>query len=126
LETTDFSPSDGEWEWEWACEYGGESHRFPSDWIFGGADGSDPRADVRWQPTTYYYYSDRLDVVATTQTPLCDDQAIDEFTRVARWSNPKYLAVLRPGETKSIMLPFEYTKADDTVREVAREQPSGN
>lgn len=58
-------------------------HEFPDDWIFGGADKSDPRADTRWSPTTYVYLDNHLNPVWTTQTPLCLDQAIDEFTKHA-------------------------------------------
>lgn len=118
--TSPTSLASDEWEWEIECEYGGEPHRHPSDWVLGGSNGLDPRADPRWRSDTYHYYSDRLDVIASTQTPLCDDQAIDEFTKVAKYSNPKYLAVTRHGESKPTMLPVEYTKTDDTVREVQR------
>jgi hypothetical protein len=104
--------------WEIECDYEGECHVYPGDWKFGGANGIDPRADGRWLPTTYFYYSDELDLVCTTQTPLCDDQAIDEFTKVATWSNPRYLRVQRPGMEKPVAIKWVYDKATDIVREV--------
>jgi hypothetical protein len=115
-------PSDDFHDLEWVveCSYDGPDHVFPSDWTFGGADGDDPRADPRWLPTTYRYFSEQLDLICTTQTPLCDDQAVDEFTKVATYSNPKFVSAQRPGEDKPTMLPWEYTKADDIVREVQR------
>ena len=70
-----------DYKWVLECEYDGPDHIFPKDWFFGGTDGSDPRADTRWLPTTYQYFDDRLDLIHTTQTPMCDDQAIDEFSK---------------------------------------------
>jgi hypothetical protein len=74
-------------------------------------------------PTTYQYFDEKLQVLHTTQTPLCDDQAIDEFTRVASWfrtARPKFITVKRPGDTAFVMLPVEYDAATDTVRDVVR------
>lgn len=112
-----------EWEWEFICEYDGPAHTYPSDWRFGGAIGDDPRSDLRWMPTTYQYFDAMLELLHTTQTPLCDDQAIDEFTKVAAWfrnAKPKYLTVKRPGDDKFVMLPWEYDAATDTANEVRR------
>jgi hypothetical protein len=107
------------------CGYGvdHDEHEFPEDWVFGGANGLDPRADARWRPTTYTYFSERLDVLAATQTPLCDDQAIDEFTVVSTYGpafNPKYIYALRPGADKPERLMVTYDKATDTVTEEER------
>ena len=92
------------------------THEYPDDWIFGGATGDDPRADRRWHPTTYEYYNDRLERIAVTQVPLCDDEALDYFTKVGEWGknfNPVWLWAVRPeGIT---VLPFTYDKSTDTV-----------
>lgn len=74
-------------------------HEFPDDWQFGGANGTDPRADTRWVQSTYLYYDDRLRVVHFTQVPICDNEAIDYFTKVASYGpefNPCFLQVKRP------------------------------
>lgn len=93
------------------------THSFPEDWVFGGASGLHPAADPRWTPTTYEYYDGALHVVETTQVPLCDDQAIDEFTKVANYGpgyKPVYLSKRQPGE-RPHMLPWVYDKETDTV-----------
>lgn len=93
-------------------------HEFPDDWDFGGANGTDPRADSRWRPTTYEYIDDRLDCIHTTQTPLCDDQALDEFTKIANMGRdfkPVWIRVTRPGGSPEL-LPFVYDKRTDEVR----------
>lgn len=105
------------------CEYGvdHDEHEFPEDWIFAGANGIDPRADVRWMPTTYQYFDEKLKLLHTTQTPLCDDQAIDEFTIVSTFGpgwNPVWIAVKRQGEEKFQMLPVKYDKATDEVKDM--------
>ena len=51
-----------------------------------------------------------------TQVPLCDDQAIDEFTKVAKMGpdfNPRYLQVKRAGETALTPIPWLYYKDTD-------------
>ena len=97
------------------CGYD-ETHTYPEDWIFGGANGIDPRADPRWQPTTYEYLDAFAQSVHVTQTPLCDEEALDEFTKVSSFGNlrPVYLQVKRPGE-KEHLLPFSYDESTDTV-----------
>lgn len=102
------------------CGYGCEAHYFPLGWTFGGANSSDPRADPRWKPTTYEYYDDRLAIIHVTQSPLCDEQAIDEFTIVAgygRGFNPVRLSARRP-DGKIEMLRVEYDKATDTAVDI--------
>lgn len=96
-------------------------HHFEAGWIFGGANGLHPGADPRWQQTTYTYYDDRAKACYTTQVPLCDDQAIDEFTKVAGYGrNPVWLAADRPDGTVE-MLPWVYDKATDSVTERQRD-----
>lgn len=87
-------------------------HSWPDDWEFGGARGLDPRADVRYRPTTYYYLSDHLDVIWTTQVPLCDDEALDNFSL---HSDAVYIQVKRPGMTSPELMDFTYDRATDTV-----------
>lgn len=94
-------------------------HTYPDDWDFGGANGTDPRADVRYRPTTYRYYDAKLNLLDTTQAPLCDDQAIDEFTKVAGYGSayiPVWIQATRP-DGKVETLPWVYDKESDTVSE---------
>lgn len=121
--TSPASSTEVEWVMSVPCEYGVEhsEHIFDEDWIFGGANGIDPRADIRWMPTTYQYFDDKLKLLHTTQTPLCDDQAIDEFTVVSTFGpdwNPVWIAVKRQGEEKFQMLPVKYDKATDEVKDM--------
>jgi hypothetical protein len=90
------------------------THEYPDDWRFGGANDIDPRADPRWQPTTYHYYNAELEEVALTQAPLCDEEALDKFTW-HRELKPIYLAAKRPGNKKVELLPWRYDPASDTV-----------
>ena len=97
------------------CEYGGPDHEFPDDWEFGGANDEHPGADPRYRPTTYVYFDDKIRPIHLTQVPLCDDQAIDEFTFVANISpdfNPVWLQATRP-DRKVVMLPIQYDKTTD-------------
>ena len=89
-------------------------HEFPGDWCFGGANGEDPRADPRWTPTTYNYLDSHLDVVWTTQAPLCDDQALDEFTK-HRDLGVQFIQVRRPGSREFELLAYQYDGSSDTV-----------
>ena len=92
-------------------------HEYPDDWQFGGANGLDPRADPRWRGTTYEYYNAQAERIELTQVPLCDDQAIDEFTRVANLGpgfDPVWLSAKRPGGALE-MLPWTYDKKTDEV-----------
>lgn len=94
-------------------------HTFPSDWFFGGPNGTDWRADERWNPTVYVYFSDRLQVLHTSVTPGCDDEAIDNFTLVNSWfkhASPKWIRVRRP-DGSSETLPVIYDAATDEVYE---------
>lgn len=102
------------------CKYG-EPHKYPSDWKFGGADGKHPGADSRWSPTVYIYWSEDFDQIFVTSSPVCDDQAIDEFTKIAEIfpnEKPKYLSARRPGG-KEEMLTLTYDRATDEVAERA-------
>lgn len=106
--------------WVISCPYDPpHTHEFPHDWIWSGPDGLDPRGDPRWQPTTYTYYDDQIRVVHMTQVPLCDDQAIDEFTHVANFGpgyRPKWLYAKRPDGTVE-PLPVTYDVDTDEVFE---------
>lgn len=53
-------------------------HEYPDDWTFGGANGGDPRADQRWQPTLYEYLNRQMAVVHVSTAPLCDHEAIHQ------------------------------------------------
>jgi hypothetical protein len=93
-------------------------HEYPDDWKFGGANGLDPRVDERYAPDTYVYFDRSLRILHLTQVPLCDDQAIDEFTKVASWSkqhDPHWLQVTRHGERNATTLPVVYNKETDEV-----------
>ena len=95
------------------------AHEYPDDWIFGGYNGLHPGADPRYRATTYRYYDDRLQLVFFSQEFLCDYEAIDKFTRIARFANPVYLEAVRPGGVKE-MLPWMYDKKTDEVEYVVR------
>ena len=90
------------------------THQWPDDWSFGGADGEDPRTDPRWIPDTYLYLNDHFDVVWETQTPLCDDQALDEFTKHADLG-ATYLQVRRRGGREAELLDWQYRAEHDFV-----------
>lgn len=106
------------------CEYDiPHEHEFPEDWVFGGADGMHFGADVRWKPVSYTYYNEAFEAIHVTSAPLCDQQAIDEFTLVANYGAgfvPVYLGARHQGEAVATMLPVKYNKADDTVEEIVR------
>lgn len=108
------------------CKFNCGSHEYPDDWILGGANTLDPRADPRWQPTTYRYLDSSLQEVHISQTPLCDEQAIDEFTLVSSYGNlePVYITVKRPGEREQV-LPLEYVQTTDTVHEMEQSSSHG-
>lgn len=113
---TQDSPSEV-YEYVIECPYDGPPHVYPGDWIFGGPHKNDPRADPRWRPSTYEYFDDKLIRLHITQTPLCDDEAIDNFTIVGKYGvayNPVHLAVMRPGGPYE-MIPWKYNKANDTA-----------
>lgn len=97
----------------------GSQHTHPDDWIFGGADGDDPRADPRFEPNNYTFYDENVQPIWTTSTPICDDEAIDMFTWVASLGNnfnPHWLSVRRK-DGKEEMFPLTYDKSTDTVTE---------
>jgi hypothetical protein len=101
--------------------YPPHAHEFPDDWIFDGANGQDPRADPRWMPTTYHYFDEKLKLIHITQTPLCDEQAIDEFTKVRNMGpgfRPMYIGARRPGMREPENLPFIYNPSTDEVEEL--------
>lgn len=89
-------------------------HEFPNDWEFSGANGRDPRGDQRWRGDTYIYLDDHLNSIWTTQTPLCDEQAIDEFTKHAS-IGATYLQVKRAGQRDIVLLDWQYDRRSDTA-----------
>ena len=118
MSSTTTPAEDEDFEWVIDCPFDPpHEHRFPSDWFFGGPDGTDFRADARWQPTAYYYFDDKLTILHTTSVPGCDDEAIDYFTTVASWGPgfvPKWIRYRRPnGDTGT--RPVIYNKATDEV-----------
>lgn len=93
------------------------AHEFPDDWTFGGPNETDPRADPRWKPTTYEYYDSKVRRIHVTQVPLCDDEALDYFTKVAGWGagfDPVWVSAKRPDGNME-MLPWTYSKATDEI-----------
>lgn len=106
------------------CTLGGESHEhiYPGDWIFGGADGTHPASDPRYKPTTYTYRDEELDHIYVTQTPLCEEQALDEFTWVRNTfpgSNPVYLEITLPGEVPKFAR-WRYNSTNDTLSPIKK------
>lgn len=87
-------------------EYGC-SHSFPPDWEFGGHLGGDPRADPRWQPSTYEYFDSKLHRIMITQAVLCDHAALT-VQRAAieqrTGGTVCYIFVTRPDGTPEILL----------------------
>jgi hypothetical protein len=51
-------------------------HPLPGDWIFGGPENTDPRADPRWEPMTFLYLDRMLHRRKITQVPRCIHEAI--------------------------------------------------
>lgn len=93
------------------------THEYPEGWEFGGATGADPRADPRYEATTYTYFDADVTVLWVTQAPLCDEQAIEEFTKIANMSrrhNPRWLSAKRP-DGSDVLLPWVYDKSEDVV-----------
>lgn len=97
------------------CEYGGPDHEYPDDWQFGGFDGLHPGLDSRFEPTHYQYLDAEAGFCFMTGSFLCDDEALDKFTRVAMNSDPVYIAVKRPGDPKYALMPYKYVQSEDTV-----------
>lgn len=98
-----------------ACEFEGPPHEYPDDWLFDGPRNRHPGADPRYRATTYVYFDDKIRPIHLTQTPLCDDQAIDEFTFVRDIGpgfRPVYLQATRPNK-EVMMLKVEYNSATD-------------
>lgn len=92
------------------------THTYPDDWVFSGPSGTDPRADQRWVSSTYIYLDRTFRQIWLTQTPLCDDQAIDEFTKWGK-DGAVYLQAKRP-DGRLDLLPVEYFIETDTVSDV--------
>lgn len=96
-------------------------HEFPDDWEFGGANETDPRADLRWKSTTYTYFDARLNIVHYTQVPLCDNEAINYFHQIASWGpkiNPVWVSATRPDGTVET-LKVNYHKTDGLIESTA-------
>lgn len=110
----------------WDCGYGC-NHEYPDDWQFG-PNGNDPRADWRYQAASYIYLDSELDGVWQTMVPMCDEEALDNFTSVRDIEMPdgitvQYIMVRRPGEGKPHLLPFKYDASNDTVYPMKAEAP---
>lgn len=104
------------------CHYSDPPHQhvFPEDWIFGGANGLHPGADPRWKPTTYTYRDAMLNLVHVTQTPLCDEQALYEFTKIRDCGTdyyPVYLEIQPPGEL-AFLAKWRYNRHTDTLEPI--------
>lgn len=102
------------------CDYLDEphEHRFPADWRFGGADGLDPRADPRFVTVNYHYFDTEFKPLWHTSTPLCDNQAVEEFTQVRDMGkNIKPYVVRRVCQGKAEWLPWLYDHKTDLVEE---------
>lgn len=101
----------------WTCSFGIE-HEYPDDWNFG-PNHNDPRYDWRYEPTSYIYLDADMKGGWQTSAPLCDDEALDDFTKVqlaANYDPPlKWLMARRPGEGKPKIVPFYYSMEDDTI-----------
>lgn len=112
-------PTDSEWEWQIECPFDPPHvHTYPSDWQFGGARNEDPRADPRFKPDSYYYWSDRMELIHVTSAYICDDEAIDAFTNVANFGpgyRPKFIQVRRNGERTTSTIPVWYDCDTDEV-----------
>lgn len=87
---------------EWGCE-----HEYPDDWTFGGAKGGDPRADQRFQPTTYIFMNRMLAPIYIGSDPLCDHEAIhSKRLRVDSYhtgSKVFYIKAQRPDGSEEII-----------------------
>lgn len=105
------------------CEWNPSTyHLWPSDWIFGGANGLDPRADPRYKTSAYEYYDDKLDIIWRTSVPVCDDHALDYFTFVADRGpsfNPVWVVAIRHNRVPQ-KLQWTYDKATDTITPIQK------
>ncbi len=105
----------------WDCGYLDEGEEvcceFPEDWIFGGADNLHPGADPRWEASVYRYLNEYAEEVFITTAPICEHQALDQFTDVSSFgdTHPRYLEIRGPGEREFITLGWEYREANDTL-----------
>jgi hypothetical protein len=96
-------------------------HIYPDDWTFGGADGTHPGADPRFETSRYWYFDERFDLVDVSSAPVCDGQAVDEFTRVARLGfRPVYIGKRNASESTPDLMPWRYDPATDEVEEIVR------
>lgn len=88
-------------------EFGGCEHTYPDDWEFGGAKGGDPRADSRWQPTTYIFMNRNFRPIFIGSDSLCDHEAINsKRLRVDSYhtdSKVYYIQAQRPDGTEELI-----------------------
>lgn len=86
----------------------GCEHEYPDDWTFGGANGGDPRADSRFQTTTYVYLNRNLRPIFVDSSSLCDHIAIQvKRLAVDGYFPPSkvfYIQAQRPGSDKPEMI----------------------
>lgn len=96
------------------CTFGGDEHTFADDWKFN--DQGDPRADPRFKPTHYQYFDKEICAVYLSGAFLCEDEALDYFTVIAKeFPDVKYIAARQPDADKYSILPWIYVKDTDTV-----------
>lgn len=94
--------------WEMSYEPVEEcKHGLPADWIFGGADGIDPRTDPRWQPSTYTYLDRNLRAINTSQVPRCDHEAVGSHRQLIDGRHNEelktfFIIALHPGADKPV------------------------
>lgn len=86
-------------------------HEYTGDWIFGGADGTHPGADPRYQPTIYTYLDAEIQPVCVTTEYVCDDYAVEGFTKY-RDRKPRYI-LAQPPEGKQYTIPWVYDWVTD-------------
>lgn len=86
-------------------------HEYPGDWVFGGADGCHPGADARYRPVLYTYYNADIQPVCYTTEFVCDDYAVEGFTKY-RDRKPVYLTA-QPHDAKVYTVPWVYDSSED-------------
>lgn len=92
---------------------------FPEDWIFGGANGDDPRADPRFRPDSYRYSNQGMEVIIITSVNICDDEAIDYAFSVGHLFREKVMVIevkRNGGDTYAVLWTSIGGKVDGTTQ----------